>query len=184
MKTYSPAPDVETCIANIQEEHHPDLDGVSVSALFVFDTEATEAVLKHQGYPAAAVVRITPVRERALHQADASIVVDRATWLTMSQRQRNALIDHELTHLARAADKETGQPLFDVLDRPKLKMRRHDHQFGWFDEIAQRHRDASPEVRQAHRLMESSGQLYFEFGPSETSFQKFYLTEQGEALQA
>jgi len=163
MKTYSPAPDADTCITRIQEDYHAELDEVTVSALFVFDTEAAEAVLKHQGYPAAAMVRITPLRERALRQADANIVIDRCTWLTLSQRQRDALIDHELTHLTRVLDKETGNPVFDALDRPKLAMRRHDHQFGWFDEIAQRHGDASPEVRQAKQLMQSSGQLYFDF---------------------
>jgi len=163
MKTYSPAPDADTCITRIQEDYHAELDEVTVSALFVFDTEAAEAVLKHQGYPAAAMVRITPLRERALRPADANIVIDRCTWLTLSQRQRDALIDHELTHLTRVLDKETGNPVFDALDRPKLAMRRHDHQFGWFDEIAQRHGDASPEVRQAKQLMQSSGQLYFDF---------------------
>lgn len=163
MKTYSSAPDVDTCINKIQECYHSELDGVTVSALFVFDLEATEPVLKHQGYPAAAVVRITPLRDRALGMSDAAIVVDRSNWLTLSQRQRDGLIDHELTHLSRVLDKETGRPLCDVLDRPKLRMRRHDHQFGWFDEIAQRHSVASPEVRQAKQLMEASGQLYFDF---------------------
>lgn len=164
MKTYSPAPNVDNCITTIQDDHHIDLEGVTVSALFVFDTEATSCVLKHQGYPAQAVVRITPLRERALGVTDATIVVDRSTWLTLSQRQRDALIDHELTHLTRVLDRDTSHPVFDVLDRPKLTARRHDHQFGWFDEIAQRYGDASPEIRQAKQLVEASGQLYFEFG--------------------
>lgn len=163
MKTYSPAPDAMTTIANIQADHHDELEGVTVSALFVFDPEASEPVLKHQGYPAQAVVRITPVRDRALGMADASIVIDRSNWLMLSQRQRNALIDHEMTHLSLVLDKDTGAPKFDVLDRPKLRIRRHDHQFGWFDEIAQRHGDASPEIRQAKHLVEASGQLYFDF---------------------
>lgn len=165
MKTYSQAPDADDCIARIQCGYHEELEEVTVSALFVFDLEGSDAVLKHQGYPAQAVIRITPTRDRALGMADACIVIDRSNWLMLSQRQRDALLDHELTHLVRVLDKETGRPIFDAVDRPKLAMRRHDHQFGWFDEIAQRHGDASPEVRQAKRLMESSGQLYFDFGP-------------------
>lgn len=163
MKTYSQAPDASTCIEQIQEAHHEDLKDVSISALFVFDDESSDSVLKHQGYPAGAVVRITPVKDRALGVADATIVIDRAGWLTLSQRQRNALIDHELTHLERVTEDESGDLKFDVLDRPKLAMRKHDHQFGWFDEVAQRHGQASGEVRQARKLMESSGQLYFDF---------------------
>jgi Putative phage metallopeptidase len=165
MKTYSQAPDAADCIEKIQADYHPDLDGVGIAALFVFDEEASsEHVLKHHGYPAGAVVRITPLRDRAQGLADASIIIDRASWLALSQPQREALIDHELTHLTRVLDEETEQPKSDVLGRPKLAMRQHDHQFGWFDEIAQRHGDASPEVRQAKLLMESSGQLYFDFG--------------------
>jgi hypothetical protein len=165
MKSYSLAPDADDCIEKIRAAHHEALEGVTVSALFAFDDESSDPVLKHQGYPAGAVVRVTPARDRALGVADATIVVDRAGWLALSQRQRDALIDHELTHVTRALDKESGGPLFDALNRPKLTLRKHDHQFGWFDEVAQRHGEASPEVRQARALMESSGQLYFDFAP-------------------
>lgn len=168
MKTFSQAPDVTLSIDAIQLEHHEDLAGVLVAGLYAFDTESSEPVLKHQGYPAGAVVRITPLKDRALGMADATIVVDRAGWLALSARQRNALVDHELTHLTRKVDKETGELVCDALDRPKLVMRRHDHQFGWFDEVAQRHGEASPEVRQARVLMEKSGQLYFDFEPRAT----------------
>lgn len=165
MKTYSAAPDADSCVAKVRAAHHDELDGVTVMALFAFDSESGDPVLKHQGYAAGAVCRITPLRDRAAGMTDASIVIDRATWLTLSQRQREALVDHELTHLTRALDEETEKPLFDALDRPKLKMRRHDHQFGWFDEVAERHGEASPEVMQARALMESSKQLYFDFEP-------------------
>lgn len=164
MKTYSQAPDVSAIIDKILLLHHQDLDGVTVVGLFAFDSEESGPVLKHGGYPAGAVVRITPVKDRAMGIADSTIVVDRAGWLALSQRQREALIDHELTHLTWKQDKE-GDAVYDVLDRPKLAMREHDHQFGWFDEVAQRHGEASPEVRQARVLMEETGQLYFDFAP-------------------
>jgi hypothetical protein len=67
------------------------------------------------------------------------------------------LIDHELTHLAKKGT------IFDPLDRPKLSMRLHDHQFGWFDQIAKRHGRASIEVKQVRAFFESSGQMYFDF---------------------
>jgi hypothetical protein len=163
MKTYSQAPDVIGTLEKVRADYHTDLEGVTIDGLFTFDSESSEPVLQHGGYPAGAVVRITPVKDRALGVADATIIVDRAGWLTLSARQRAALLDHELTHLERKVDAESGELLCDVLDRPKLLMRKHDHQFGWFDEVAQRHGEASPEVRQARVLMESSGQLYFDF---------------------
>lgn len=169
MKTYSLAPDADDIAEKMLSEHHDDLDGVTVTCLFIYDIESSEAVLKHQGYPAAAVVRITPTRERALGVADATIVVDRTRWASSSARQKNALIDHELTHLERVMEvdddgQETDEPKCDALGRPKLSMRRHDHQLGWFDEIAERHGEASFEVRQAKQLMSQAGQLYFDFG--------------------
>jgi hypothetical protein len=162
MKTYSQAPDVSDHLDRMLSAHHEELDGVSIATLFVYDEESSLPVLKHHGYPAGAVARITPLRERALGLADCSIVVDRAVWQTLSARQRDALIDHELTHFERAED-EDGVVLADSLSRPKLQMRQHDHQFGWCDEVAARHKEASPEVRQARRLIEATGQLYFDF---------------------
>lgn len=169
MKTYSKAPDADFHIERMRAEYHPDLDNVTIVALFTYDDESGDSVLKHQGYPAQAVVRITPLRDRAQGVADACIVVDRANWTMLSALQRDALIDHELTHLSRVVDEETSNILFDAIGRPKLAMRPHDHQFGWFDEIAQRHGESSPEVRQAKLLMESSGQLYFDFGSAKAA---------------
>ncbi|MCC6196774.1 MAG: hypothetical protein IT518_20160 [Burkholderiales bacterium] len=165
MKSYSAASDdVIRTIQRVREQHHsPDLDGVTIAALFIFDLEATEPVLTHQGYPAQAVTRITPTRDRALGIADAVVVIDRSNWLTLSARKRDALIDHELMHLERVLDEETELSLTDAVDRPKLRIRRHDRRLGWFDAVAQRHGDASPEVRQAKQMIAETGQLYFDF---------------------
>lgn len=166
MKSYSQASeDVMRIIERVRIEYYsPDLDGVTVAALFVYDLEASEPVLTHGGYPAQAVCRITPVRDRALGVADAVIVIDRSNWLMLTQNQREALIDHELHHLERVVDEDTELPKIDAVDRPKLAIRKHDHQFGWFDVIAERHGDASPEVRQAKQLIAATGQLYLDFG--------------------
>lgn len=169
MKTYSaPSDDVLGHITRMHQQYHPEIEDATVGALFVFDDETGEACLKHQGYAAAAVVSITPTKQRALGVADAIIVIDRATWLTLAAKQRDALIDHELEHLDRVISKDTedspAAPQFDSLGRPKLAMRRHDHQFGWFDDIARRHGDASPEVAQARNFLAVTQQLYFDFG--------------------
>ncbi len=165
MKSFSQASDdVLRTIERVRAEYHDELEGVTVSALFVYHLDSSEPVLKHGGYPAQAICRITPVRDRALGVADAVIVIDRSNWLSLSQKQRLALLDHEFYHLQRDIDEETELPKFDAVDRPKLKMRRHDRQLGWFDVVAQRHGKDSAEVRQATDLIESAGQLYFEFG--------------------
>jgi hypothetical protein len=168
MKCYSnPSADLTQHIERMQSMYHPELADVTVGALFVHDDESGDPVLKHQGYPAAAVVSITPLKQRALGVADAVIIVDRSTWLTLSSKQCDALIDHELEHLDRvmseATEEEPAGPKFDALGRPKLAIRRHDHQLGWFDDVARRHGDASPEIRQAKQLLAATQQLYFDF---------------------
>lgn len=166
MKAYSNASeDVLQAIARMREEYHQALDGVTVAALFIYDDEASsDQVLRHAGYPAQAMVKVTPTRDRVLGVADAVIVIDRANWLSLPVESRDALVDHELYHLVRVIDEETGLPKSDAADRPKLTIKQHDHQFGWFDEIAQRHGEHSIETRQAKALAAATGQLYLDFG--------------------
>jgi hypothetical protein len=164
MKTYSRVPEeVDRIIETLRLEFHPQIEGVTIQALFVYDDESQDKVLQHGGYPAQALVRLTPTRDRALGVADAVIVIDRANWLALSGQQRDGLLDHELYHLERVVD-EDDLPQVDAVNRPKLALRKHDHQFGWFDEIAHRHGDNSPEVRQAKQLIAQTGQLYLDFG--------------------
>lgn len=165
MKTYSQASeDVERIIQRVRDQwHSPDLDGVTIGALFVYDMEATEPVLKHGGYPAQATMEITPVKRRALGVADAVITIDRSNWLTLTPAQRDALIDHELYHLERVLEKDTEVPKCDAIDRPKLKIRRHDHQIGFFSHIIERHKTASAEYRMVKALFDDCGQAYWEF---------------------
>jgi hypothetical protein len=164
MKSYSlGSDDLIRSIERVQDSYHEELEGVRVAGLFIFDDDSGEPVLCHQGYAAQAVCRLTPIRDRALGVADAVIVADRANWLTLSHSQREALIDHELSHLERVIDGKSGKPKTDAIGRPKLAMRMHDHQLGWFDAVAQRHKEDSPEIRQARQLIASTGQLYFDF---------------------
>ncbi len=167
-KTYSKgSSEVDRCIMKMQSMHHPELKGVTVKALFIFDEEKSDVpCLKHGGYPALATIKITSVKERALGLSDAVMIIDRASWLSMKSEPCEALIDHELTHLERVLDEETKKPVFDSVNRPKLTSRRHDHQMGWFSEVAERHGEHSPEVRQARSLIAETGQLYFNFAPS------------------
>lgn len=166
MKTYSnPSTDLTDTLERMRQAYHAEeLRDVTLGALFVFDAEDALPCLKHQGYPAAAVVRISPLRDRALGLADAVVVVDRATWQTLSAAQKDALCDHELEHLERVIDAETDNLKFDALDRPKLKMRHHTHQVGFFTEVVRRHGASAIEVKTVNALLEDCKQLPFNFG--------------------
>lgn len=152
--------DVIRHIEKLRKKHYDVLESVTVGALFVTDEDGVPC-LKHHGYPAAALCRIVPGRDRAAGLPDAQIIVDMSTWQGFDAKQKAALIDHELYHIEPIY--KDGEQKFDAQDRPRLKIRKHDYQFGWFDEIAKRHGEASIEVGQAKLLVELSGQLYFDF---------------------
>lgn len=154
--------DVLERLEAVRAKHHAHLEAVSIAALFVF-TDEDEAVLQHSGYPASAVTKVVGLKERAAGMADALIVIDRHTWSELGARQKDALLDHELTHLMPEIDSETGATKQDSLGRMKLKIRKHDHQIGWFTEVAERHGENSPELQQVAALINGGGQMYFDF---------------------
>ncbi|MGN6137240.1 MAG: putative metallopeptidase [Aureliella sp.] len=124
----------------VMEMYHPKLReaGVSVDLLLAHgDPESDEPAVKAHGYPAAAVVRIVNLKDRVKGCADSEIVLDGDRVDEWSVTRLKAILDHELTHLELAYDKY-GELKRDDLDRPKLTMRLHDRQFGWFDEVAKR----------------------------------------------
>lgn len=159
--TYDKTPDeVLHLINETMEKYHPDLtnNGVTVDALFAENSNGDP--LKHGGYPALAYVKITNLRNRIKGFADAEITIDRLVWNGLSQDQRASLIDHELHHLQVKTDKD-GNTKTDDADRPKLGLKKHDYQFGWFREIAARHGQNSMECYQANMILKNDGLTFF-----------------------
>jgi hypothetical protein len=153
--------DVSDRVNRIRAAHHAYLGSIEINLMFVF-TDDAEQVLKHQGYPAAATCKIVGLQERAAGLGDAMIVFDRFVWADLTSKQKDALVDHELTHLLPDIHEDSGTPKYDSLGRMKLKMRQHDHQIGWFSEIAERFGADSPEQRCVEALLEECQQLSLE----------------------
>jgi hypothetical protein len=149
---------------------HFDITNYDVHIDFIFarstldDNGVPEGpALKHNGYPALGLAKIIGPKDRLMGRGDCEIVLDGDRWPNLSPEQQDALIDHELEHIQIKFDKH-GAPVMDDLHRPKLKMKKHDHQFGWFDIIAKRHGSDSIEVNQFRELCEDeSGQFYLPF---------------------
>lgn len=119
--------------------------------------------LRAQGRAAAATIQIVSKANRALGQGDVLIKLDRNYWDKLNDEQREALLDHELYHLALKKEAETDAVKRDDLGRVMFGMRHHDYDFGWFIEVAKRRGLASPEVQQAKRIMAENGQWLFNF---------------------
>lgn len=162
-KFYDQAP-AEICdvVAMLLKRDRPELHsaGVRIDVLTLSDDDdETGGVLKLGGYTCAAIVRITSAKERAAGRGDAEIVIAYEWWKKRTERQQEALLFHELWHLKLKT--RDGIPQFDSNERPFLKMRLHDHNFGWFNEVAARYGEDSYEVEQANAFKAKSGQMHF-----------------------
>ncbi|MGD9636844.1 MAG: putative metallopeptidase [Pirellulales bacterium] len=142
--------------------HHPELDevGLKVDLLFAHtNPEDPQPPLRLHGYACYAICKINSGKLRAQGHGDIEIAIDHDHWKGMLPRERDALMDHELQHVARRINSD-GDAIFDAYDRPKLFLRHHDHQFGWFDEVARRHGEASIEVQQYTKFQERQQTLW------------------------
>lgn len=159
--------ETQRTLSRVREAYYGEyLVGVTIDAMFVQHDDPDkkdEQVLTHGGYPAAATCRIVNTRDRAAGMADVQIVIDRAVWASYLPNDRDALLDHELHHIERVLESDGTTPKRDVQGRPKLALRKHDWQLGWFNEVAERHGKHSTEVRQARMIYKHAHQLYFPF---------------------
>ena len=117
--------------------------------------------IKVHGQAAWACVTVNPLPQRALGGPDAVITID-AAWWTKEDRtdeQRMALLDHELYHLELTLDGEAA--VLDTCKRPKLSLKQHDVQFGWFREVALRNGKDSAECMQAEELLKGDAQTFW-----------------------
>lgn len=117
--------------------------------------------LKLHGVPCAATVKVVPYKLRVLGQADVEIMIDSDKWDERTHESKRAIISHELFHVLPVVDKD-GVIKRDDCNRPKLRLRPHDREYGWFDVIAARHGIDSLEVQQARELISNdSTKVYF-----------------------
>jgi hypothetical protein len=183
MPRYEKAPvECTQIVERMMEKYHGPLKdaGVTIDILFAKnkaddgDIDAEACALKLHGYQVAAMVKINGYKLRVQGHADAEIIIDGERWYTWSDEEKDALLDHELEHLELKA--KEGVVLRDDLDRPRLRMRKHDHQFGWFDACARRHGKHSFETQQFEQFCESHRQLWIDFDASAEADDEFQPT--------
>jgi hypothetical protein len=143
--------------------HRPLLEAKLRIDLLSVSSDRSGPPLSLHGYPCFAVIRVTGIKERTKGAGDIEIVFDEAAYLKMSEAEKDALVDHELQHAEIQFHKKTGKAKLDCKGRPIIKLRKHDHQFGWFEAVAERHGPNSQEVKQATRLYVFGKQTYFAF---------------------
>jgi len=158
--------EVRDLAKNLMIKYHQELDeaGVKVDFCFAFgeldeQSEQKAPAIMQNGYRALGVPRKISLKDRVMGRGDCEITLDGDEWPRMSPEEQAALLDHELEHFECVRDK-TGGFIFDDIDRPVLKLRIHDRQLGWFDNIANRHGLASTEIKDFRKLFSEGGNTY------------------------
>jgi hypothetical protein len=148
--SYQKAPNaIHAMVEKAMEQYHPELVAahVTIDTVIVdrFDKdEQSIRALKRSGYPIDAKIGVTSLQDRARGIADAKLMIDGLEWNKATDRQRVALIDHELEHLdlipLKPTKKEPNRsgPKYDDLGRPCLRIRPHDWQLAGFKDVAER----------------------------------------------
>lgn len=170
MSTYTKAtPEVREMAEKVLEEFLSYKDiieaKVKIDFLFAF-AECGEggdskghALTKH-GVRALGITRKIGIKDRVMGRGDAEVCIDGDWWEEATPARRRALLDHELHHIEIVVD-EDGAVIRDDLKRPKLRLRKHDVEVGWFALVAGRHGSSSLEIEQAKAVMDSYGQLFW-----------------------
>ncbi len=167
--------EIREMIRELIEANHPDLRDaeVTVGCLMACKRESDgtllpESAVKLHGYECAAVVRVTPLKQRAHGVADSEIVIDGNSWGDRPLLEQHAILDHELEHIQvlKFSQRKGGEIKTDDLGRPRLKLRLHDWEMGGFASIAKRHGSHALEVQAARSFQDKHGQYVFEFAAS------------------
>lgn len=160
--TYERAPaEVERRGHRLMEKYHKSLRDAELRIDYAFAFNSEGDAVTMNGYPALTKCKVVGLKDRALGRGDVEIIIDGQAWADKSAAEQDALLDHELNHFELRKNKK-GQVVLDDLGRPKLDLRKHDRQFGWFDLIAQRHGEAAFEVQQARWLLSEAREVYFQ----------------------
>ncbi len=184
-KCYSKAPDEVTdraqhliaCFYPMLRDAGLRIDILSCAS----DDEDCDHALMHQGYPADALIRVLDSKQRAKGSGDVEIIIDEASYLTKTDAEKDALIDHELHHVELRLNKK-GRVKLDEHGRPKCGMKKHDFQLGHFIEIAKRHGAASGEVQQMTRIYLEHKQTLFSFAMTQDRLEA--ATEPSDKVKA
>jgi hypothetical protein len=173
MPIFDPVPaghEIRSVISDLISEYYPDLTeaSVSVNAMFVYaardaDGQPKGPAIKHHGCAAYALIKINSLKDRVEGKDDATIFLDGDNYKDWPKETARAILHHEIHHLLVCRDKD-GVIKSDDHGRPKLKMRQHDVQIGWFMEIAEQYGSDSIEVQQATMIKAKYGkQLAWSF---------------------
>jgi len=140
MPRYNVDEELEKLAQPIIQAHHPDLKMLKIAYLF-----REEASISQDKVVAGMACKPSP-RDYALHKVDAIVEIAKDVWEEASPQFRQALMDHELSHIRVVMDADTGTPKMDEATN-KIMVRIAHHDIEEFEGVLQRHGDYHKNLR-------------------------------------
>ena len=167
MSVWKAPNEVESFVSRIRGAHHPELQEAKIAVLL---SDVTPVVGNRL---VLGKMKKTSEEDRTLHGYDFKLILSAEIWEDLSEKERCALIDHELTHGTvervpayeiSASGKRTkcrdehGRVIYtdevkidEATGRPKFKVKPHDVET--FLEVIERHGlDNCPEIADIRRM--------------------------------
>lgn len=145
-----PEPELTELVRLVIRDYHPKLAEADVRVGVLLAYNAEGEAIKVGGYAALATMKPESAKERAKWGRDALLTIDEKEWADLTDEQRVALLDHELSHITTVPLKGAelrhavadGGPRYKTDDRgrPKLKSVPGNWNAGdGFNEVIARH---------------------------------------------
>lgn len=167
-------PEVCELMESVKQQYHQDLvkAKVSVGILMAFpplnkDGQPTGPAIKGYGRaPAGACIRVVPLKDRVTKGYCAELHISSETWDELEDKEKVALLDHELEHIVPKQDKD-GHYVTDDLNMAKIKLRPDSFIVWGFESVMRRHGSAALEWQSVKRIQNRFGQLLLDGIPQE-----------------
>lgn len=146
--TYEAAPkEVHELLKKVMKQYHPLLVKQEVRVGIIFAANEDGGAVKHGGYPCAAKIGIVSLKDRVEKNYEAELLIDHEWWKQSQVKHKEALLDHELSHIEPKFNDKMGTYEKDDLGRPKLISVLGDWNGGdGFAKIVERHGEFAAEV--------------------------------------
>jgi len=120
MPRYNPEKSLEQVAGPIIAAHHPNLSLISIGYLF-----REEASISQGRVVAGMAVKPSP-RDYAFHKLDAIIEIAKDVWEEATDQFKNALMDHELSHIEIVMDENMTPKMDEFTNKIQVQIRHHD----------------------------------------------------------
>jgi hypothetical protein len=109
-----------TYVDYLIQQHHEDLRDAKVAVAWMLDVKADK-----DGHLVLGKCKKASDLDREFRDFDIVVLLNAEAWKQLDDKQRAALVDHELCHATEQCDKN-GEPVLDERDRKVYRMRKHD----------------------------------------------------------